>query len=559
MRRNKTASEEQLYKALAKMPEVLERFGYESLRKGQSSAINTILIGQDLLCILPTGRGKSACFTIPTLCMEWKTLVFSPLIALMRDQLKGLYRAGIRAAAINSKQTSGENMDAIRRWQAGDLDLLYVAPERLRDPEFISTLEWQKPDMIVLDEAHTLSDWSDNFRSAYVEVGHLIESLQPKVVAAFTATCPEKVETDIRRVLRIPNATKVVFYPRRKNLILSHSKWVDYNELKRRLSTITGSTIIYCATIKNVEQTYSCLNESKEFRNKVTFFHGKLDANTSRQNQEMFMQGVCPIICATNAFGMGIDKADIRAIIHRDYPQSLEALVQEIGRGGRDGETAVCHTYNDPKTYNIQQFLIEGNHPPAEHVRSVYDFLLRSQDSEGVCQLSTKEIADSLMLRDTHISAALQMLHGAKVISRETGGDAILKIKFISVPQEPRSAGKYHDVYQAVYDMGISATGSDIHEIALNVLLGSVNCSETTLKKYLKQWDKDGHISYVAPSRAAKTKITGHIKDVDFDRLAIKARDAWKKFQAMTDYFKVPDSEKHDYLENYFGITSQDE
>ena len=300
-------NQETLMRGYMQLPTALKQMGFSSLREGQEKPIINILGQRDTLCILPTSTGKTAVFVIPTLCLGWKTLVFSPLVALMRDQVQGLQRMGIRAAQMSGMQTEAENAVAARQWMTGEVQLFYVAPERLSNKLFQEAMRNVKPDMVVMDEAHTLSQWADTFRSAYMKAGDFISEHNPKVVAAFTATCPPEVEGDIRRVLGMKEATRLLYYPTRENLKLTSRDFVDVSGIVQDINAVNGPTIVYCGTIEKVEMIGELL--SVALPKQVAIFHGELPDGTKRTNQDMFMQGYAQVMVATNAFGMGVDKA----------------------------------------------------------------------------------------------------------------------------------------------------------------------------------------------------------------------------------------------------------
>ena len=305
--RKSELNQESLIRGYNRLPSVLAQMGYPSLRKGQDPPIMNLMGQRDTICILPTSLGKTAVFVIPALCLGWRTIVFSPLVALMRDQVQGLWKQGIKAACMSGMQTDAENAQAIRQWMSGELQFLYVAPERLRNEAFIEATRVQTPDFIVMDEAHTISAWSDNFRSAYCAIGPFIAHKQPKVVLACTATCPEEVEGDIRRVMGIPHADKILYYPRRTNLLLQSAQYPGDAALGAMLKRSPGSSIVYGATIKVVEELAASL--SNFLNEEVAFFHGQRPPEAKRTAQDLWMKNKVRHMVATNAFGMGIDKA----------------------------------------------------------------------------------------------------------------------------------------------------------------------------------------------------------------------------------------------------------
>ena len=537
-----------LRKGYAQLPEVLNIMGYPSLRKGQEPVIVNILTQRDTLCILPTSTGKTACFVVPTLCLNWRTIVFSPLVALMRDQVNNLTSRGIKAAAVSSMQTDAENQAVIRRWAEGDLQFIYVAPERLNSDVFKEAINRVPPDMVVMDEAHCLSQWSDNFRSSYCLVGDLIKNSNPKVVAAFTATCPAEVEGDIRRVLHLGNAHKIMYYPRRTNLILQSQTMRSESQIADFLHNVDGCAIVYCATINRVEQTAKQLNSW--LREDVMVFHGELSPTDKRVNQDLFMHDKVRVMVSTNAFGMGVDKGNVRAVVHRDIPGSMEALAQEVGRAGRDGLDSTCMTFYSPDSYDTQKFFIESSYPTKSEITSVLRVLNLAADSKGISQLTIADIAKKTNLFSRKVPAILEVLKSNKVIMREKAGEKIAKIRLDeNVPEDDSRFEQWWDI---IREYGIENEG--FVSIDLNWFADHVGLGYQTVMNHLKRWDTESAIRLVPPFRGSATKITGSVDQIDFERLAKKASEAYAKLDKVIGYVNTPDCDKHDYMEKYFEI-----
>jgi ATP-dependent DNA helicase RecQ len=533
------------------MSEVLRQMGYEGLRDGQEPVITSILAQMDTLCILPTGTGKTACFVIPAMCLGWRTIVFSPLVALIRDQVRSLHAVGIEAAAMSGMQTQGENEDAARRWAEGELSFLYVAPERLHNDSFKQAMSLVPPDFVVLDEAHTLSQWSDNFRSAYCKVGDFIREHNPKVVAAFTATCPQEVETDVRRVLGLAHGKKIINYPRRTNLHLKSAELASDYMICDTAREIPGSTIVYCCTIRKVEETAEMLN--KNLREDVLIFHSELTDGTKRTNQDMFMQGYTRVMVATNAFGMGVDKPDIRGVIHRDIPGTVEALAQETGRAGRDGKDSTCMTYYSKDSYDTQLYFLRTGHPPKSDYEKAFNALRRLTDASGICRVTGDKLASEANISKEGIYAVFQQLQGANVIERERMTEKIAQVRETDI-MVPEDNERFYDWMQLVNEIGIPNDKGFI-EFDMNEFAESVGRGYPTVRKWFKQWAKDDKfVRFVDPYVGSETRIVGDISQVDFDRLEQKREDAYQKLEDVVKYVNLPDDEKHAYIEDYFEV-----
>lgn len=532
----------------AQLPNALSVMGFSQLREGQEPVIVNIMAQRDTLCILPTSTGKTACFVIPTLCLGWRSIVFSPLVALMRDQVQGLTAKGIKAQAISSMQTEAENQAVIKRWAEGELQFIYVAPERLHNEAFKDAMMRVPPDMVVMDEAHCLSQWSDNFRSSYCLVGDFIRDKNPKVVAAFTATCPDEVEHDIRRVLHLDNAQKLSYYPRRTNLHLKSENMLSETQLADFISGVDGPAIVYCATINKVEQTAKQLMSA--LREDVIIFHGELSPTDKRVNQDMFMHDKIRVMVATNAFGMGVDKGNIRGVVHRDIPGSLEALAQEVGRAGRDGKDSTCMTFYSPDSYNTQKFFIECSYPSKSEINAVMRVLNLAADNNGVSQLTIVDIAKKTNLFSRKVPAILEVLKSNRIVEREKNGEKIAKIRLDE--NTPEDDSRFEVWWNTILEYGIEEDG--FFNIDLNWFSDHIGLGYQTVTNHFKKWDEQSVIRFIPPYRGSATKIIGSVNQIDFERLAIKADRAHTKLDQVLGYIKTPDNDKHSYLEKYFQV-----
>ena len=360
--------------------ELLQRiFGYSHFRPGQETLIDAVLSGKDVFGIMPTGGGKSICYQIPALLLPGVSVVVSPLISLMRDQVMALKAAGVPAAYINSTLTGAQVQAVYRNLLAGRYKLLYVAPERLDTPGFEAVSEKIPISFLAVDEAHCISQWGQDFRPSYLRILNYIDRLPRRpVVGAFTATATKQVRQDVERILKLRDPVRTITGFDRPNLFFEVLRpELKDRELKRLLASRQGkSGIIYCSTRKKVETVCELL---KDMGYSATRYHAGLEEKERVQNQEDFRYDRKTIMVATNAFGMGIDKSNVSFVIHYNMPKSLEAYYQEAGRAGRDGTEADCILLYNGSDVHVAQFLIE-NGSDNEELDPIQQAQVRKQD-----------------------------------------------------------------------------------------------------------------------------------------------------------------------------------
>lgn len=408
-------------------------FGVEQLRPGQQQVIDNVLDGRDTLAIMPTGGGKSLCYQIPARLLGGTTVVVSPLISLMKDQLDKLDALGIRAAQVNSSLAREQEQAALDGIRARLHDIVFCTPERLSHPDFLAVLNAVRVALVVVDEAHCISHWGHDFRPAYLEVAAAIDALGKPPVLALTATATEHVVADIGRQLGRPRIDVVNTGIYRANLHYSVLQVTSDAERFARARALVrqagGAGIVYAATVKAAAAMLQVLQDAGE---SVTIYHGKLAAAERKANQDLFMAGERRVMVATNAFGMGIDKPDTRFVIHLQLPASLEAYYQESGRAGRDGRAADCTLLYFQQDQRVQQFFLARHYPAAGDLKRV-DAVLRRLAVQA--RPAFAAIAQALAeLPPARLKVCLRLLKDGKLLRQNR------RLEYLPTAVAPRAA-----------------------------------------------------------------------------------------------------------------------
>ncbi|MDB4622159.1 ATP-dependent DNA helicase [bacterium] len=396
-----------------------EVFGFEDFLDGQETVIDEILSGRDGSVVMPTGGGKSLCYQLPALCREGVTLVVSPLIALMKDQVDALEERGVAVTLINSTLTWNEQKERLDGMKSGAYRLVYIAPERFRASSFMSALSDVKIEMVAIDEAHCLSQWGHDFRPDYMRLGKALEKMGRPQCVALTATATPIVREDIRGVLNLREPFESISGFERPNLSFTitpvEKVAQKYGRLKKVLAE-NKTGIVYCATRKKVEEVAETIHS---WGLKCIAYHGGMSDREREDTQNAFISRKADIAVATNAFGMGIDRSDVRFVVHFEIPGSVEAYYQEAGRAGRDGEASVCEllfNYADTRT---QEFFIDGVNPGPGMIRDVYQFFLNEADDSYEVHRTLDEVKEAIGAKNgMAVGAALGALIRGRWVER---------------------------------------------------------------------------------------------------------------------------------------------
>ncbi|MDH6165468.1 ATP-dependent DNA helicase RecQ [Variovorax boronicumulans] len=406
-------------------------FGHAYLRAGQAEVIGRVMAGLSTLAVMPTGAGKSLCYQLPALLLEGQTVVVSPLIALMKDQCDRLRGLGIQAVQVNSSLGAEELAQAELDIDEGRARIVLTTPERLSDPGFLQRLGRHPVALVAVDEAHCISQWGHDFRPAFLEIGPAIAALGSPPVLALTATAGDEVAADVMKLLAIPRSGLVDTGAYRANLHFGVEQLANEEERLRRtvefVQQEAGSGIVYAATVKAAQLAFDALKARDE---SVALYHGKLGARERNAAQEAFMSGAARTMVATNAFGMGIDKADIRFVLHCQMPSSLHAYYQEAGRAGRDGQSARCMLLFHAKDRTVQQFFLAGRYPQLEDLDAIHRQLLAEPpDGEG---WTANSLLDALQRPRTRMQSGIAVLRQAQLLKIDRQGRIAIRKRAVA-------------------------------------------------------------------------------------------------------------------------------
>ena len=544
----------------------LAKFGLQSFRRGQKEVIEHVISGKDCLCVMPTGGGKSLCYQLPSLVRPGMTIVVSPLIALMKDQVDGLAKRGISATLINSSLSLQEQSERLDQVASGRFSMVYVAPERLRNPRFLDAIRATPIQLLAIDEAHCISEWGHDFRPDYQRLGKFREALGNVQTIALTATATPRVRTDILESLQLKTARTFITGFARDNLYFGSAFCMSDRDKDKHLhdflSSRDESGIIYVATRKRCEALVEQLG--KELKLSVGAYHAGLLPEQRKLIQDKFMAGELKAIVATNALGMGIDKSDLRYVIHYNMPGTLEAYYQEAGRAGRDGYLSQCVLLFSPQDRYIQEFFIENANPSKEVLRAVYDFLLSRQ--EDPIELTAEEIKEQISQSATSeaVNSTLQILSRTGVLERLDVASGLAMFRLSSrmhtfIDLLPRDASQRRNVLRTI-EKAIGDRRDEAVYIHPRWLTEQLGMDKDQMNRHLRELCKLEDFEYVPPFRGRAIHFRRknvHFDDLQIDHAKLDARRKadYEKLDQMVAYARTKSCRQKTIL-HYFGDTA---
>ena len=543
-------------------------FGYESFLPGQEKAIDNILHHKNTLVVLPTGGGKSLIFQLPALILEGMTIVISPLIALMKDQVDSLERVGIPATFINSSISAQETTSRLASLREGRYKIVYIAPERFYNQEFLRELKSIKVSLFAIDEAHCVSQWGHDFRPSYLRLKDAIKLVGSPTVIALTATATPEVRDDIAKQLNFKDPELVISGFGRPNLQFAVVPSANGQKIENIVNVLTtnpdlGSGIIYVGTRAKADEILDVLINNDI---KAVSYHAGMDADSRNWVQEQFLKGEAQVVVATNAFGLGINKRDVRFVIHHDLPGTIEAYYQEAGRAGRDGKPSFCLLFYHQQDRYLREFFIKGDNPDPRMIIEVYDYLVQKAsleiDENESFLVTYAEIAQNLSetVPEMAIGTILKILEKEGYLRRpnEKTSNSFLKAKK-DWSEITESLGKRaKSQIEIVQKLGekyeqelIKGWEFNPEEVAI-----VLKVKKDSFLRAIKKLAEKEMVEYKPPFRGTEIKILKFIQaedlNLDFKALKEKANRAYEKLDEMENYVYQLGC-RQEYILKYFG------
>jgi ATP-dependent DNA helicase RecQ len=525
-------------------------FGLREFRTGQAEVIASVLAGRNTVVVMPTGAGKSLCYQLPSVLLPGVTVVVSPLIALMKDQVEQLTARGIPATLINSTISEEERAERMRRMRAGAYRCVYVAPERFRSHAFVDALQASGVALLAIDEAHCISQWGHDFRPDYALLGQVRKKLRPPRTVALTATATPEVRDDIVRSLLLKDPAVFVAGFDRPNLFLEVCAVTGDDDKRTACAARVaegGSGLIYCATRKAAESMHTAL---RQLGHKPVLYHAGMEEEDRRRAQDLFMSSKDAVAIATNAFGMGIDKPDIRFVIHAQLPRAVEAYYQEIGRAGRDGEPAHAILLFNHADVFTQERMIEGNHPSEPVISDIWNALVAA----GGFEKGLSALAHGVGASEFEVSAALRILEREGLLERRDASEAAWRLRLLDAGASPPKLSKpARTVLETVTTL---AQGTGTASLRLGALAERTGLEADTVRRALSALDKARLLEVRRPfagrSLRPLRREPFHALGLSLDRVRAQEQRALLLLKRMTDYAYSRRC-RRTFLMRYFG------
>jgi ATP-dependent DNA helicase RecQ len=548
---------------LSRARDFLEKsFGYRDFRPGQEAILEAVFSGEDTLAVMPTGAGKSICYQVPALILPGTCLVISPLIALMKDQVDSLRVMDLPAVAIHSLMSLGEQEEVLQKIASGAYKLVYAAPERLRHGPFISALGKQAVSFVAVDEAHCISEWGHDFRPDYLRIGKALDSLGRPQTIALTATATERVREDIIRQLRLRSPRKFITGFDRKNLTFDVAQVKGpaekFSVLAGCLKGLRGGALVYAGTRKSVEELVGRLRREGL---DAAGYHAGMEEDERNRIQEAFLEGRTDLVVATNAFGMGIDRSDIRLVVHHQLPGTVESYYQECGRAGRDGKPARCLLLFSAADRRLQEFFIESSYPPREVVLGIYESLL--EQKEDPLWLTYREIGALRhpAVPEAAVGSALRILEDAGAVHRlnryENRAELYLRRAPSSILESaPRKTSAKSEFLK---ELARHYTGEELVEgiqFVPEEMMDKTRLSRETFRRVMSELEEHGEGAYIPPFRGRGLRLQLRVPPgeltIDFEKLRLRKAHELEKLNQVMAYGTLTRCRRAFLLE-YFG------
>lgn len=537
-------------------------YNFNTFRPGQEEIINDILAGKNVIGVMPTGGGKSLCFQLPALMKDGVAIIISPLIALMKDQVDSLRNKNIPASFINSSISPVQIQERWDEIKSGKCKILYIAPERFYSREFTEQLKKINVSLFAIDEAHCISEWGHDFRPSYLRLRYAIDLLGNPPILALTATATPEVRIDIQKQLAIPNASCYITGFDRPNLRYFALRCNDAEKQENILNYAQendGPGIIYMGTRQKVE---NMVNFLESYGVSAYGYHAGMESSDRTQIQDDFMNERKKIIVATNAFGLGIDKPNVRFVIHYDLPGTLESYYQESGRAGRDGNPSDCILFYSPQDRFLREFFLSGENPSREIIKEVYS-ILKAQIDDPIL-FTYKDITNQLSesVPEMAISSILKTFEKNNIIERPQERSINAYLQFLKPTREIKEMVSARAKTQiALIDYLISTFSGELEQgININVeeIVNSVGVKRDTMARMMKKLQELNAVNYEPPFRGSEIRLLQRIPDeelekiIDFNMLEDKKNRSFAKLDIMENYVYHFGCRRK-YILDYFG------